>query len=90
MAKIHNQAKLESSVVRCDTLGGNMIERRAELMVRKLALLDENQDAVMDYIFGRSNENPLEEITAAINEDQEEYLDTCAQMTIEVLASTRE
>jgi len=89
MAKIHNQKKLEDSVARCDTLAANMIERRDELLVQKLALLKDNEDQVMDFIFGRSDENPLEDITSQMNDDFNEYKDTCALMTSEVLASVR-
>ena len=90
VGKIHNQAKLENSVSRCDTLGANMIERKAEIIAQKMLALDKNKEAVMDYIFGKTNENPLEEFTSQINDDLTEYLDTCEQMTVEVLASTRE
>ena len=90
MGKIHNQKKLEDSVNRCDTLAGNMLERKEDLMVRKLALLKDNEAGVMDFIFGRSDENPLEDITGEINADLHEYKDTCALMTQEVLASVRQ
>ena len=44
----------------------------------------------MGVIFGRSDENPLEDIASQMNDDFNEYKDTCALMTQEVLVSVRQ
>ena len=88
-SKIYNQKKIETSLNRCEALAGNMIERNQEIKFRRVLTLKENYNAVNDYIFGLSTENPLKDYTDQINENISEYTDICDGIVQEVLKSRR-
>jgi len=88
MAKIHNQKLLEDNVHRCDTLGAGVIERRNLVETVRTQIIIDQREAVMDYIFGKSDENPLAESSTILQADREEYQARCAEMTAQVLRST--
>ena len=87
MAKIHNQRLLESNVGRCDTLAAGVIERRDAMLVVRAEICSKQTLEVLDYIFGKSDVNPLAESSEYLQADMTEYKDRCREMTDEVLKS---
>ena len=90
MARIHNQQKLEESIYKCDSLAGGVIERTHRIKTQKTTLMYQNKevhDQVTDFVFGKTNENPLAHLQDAIDDQENEYLRICDTMTQETLES---
>jgi len=83
-----NQALIDTTITQCDTLGVGMIERDIALRNERKEILSnpETVQKTMDYIFGHG-ENPLIDITYAINENMEGYKARCESLTQMVLKS---
>jgi len=87
MARIHNQAILERNVTKCDTLIQNILEKKEEMQQKKTNLFPDVQEKLLDFIFGRTDENPYEEISQEYEGILDGYIQTCQSMTQEVLSS---
>ena len=78
MGRIHNQALIETNLNKCETLSYNVIEKKKEIDIEKRVLLNKvGIDKVMDYIFGKSNENPLADLTEEFSSIEAGYLSAC-------------
>ena len=90
MSKVHNQKLLENSINRCDSLGGSLLERVYDITKEKIVTLKKDEQAVMDYIFGKTDENPLAAFTDEITRQTDEYQAICQGLTASVLNSKAE
>ena len=86
--KIYSQKLLEDNVQRCDTLAAGLIERRDAIEITRAEICSNQKNKILDYIFGKSDENPLAETSEMLQEDKNEYKARCRSMTDEVLRSS--
>lgn len=63
----------EVAIDKCDIMGSNLVTVLVQAGKQRAQIIKDNREAVTDFIFGRSEENPLAAITAAVKEKEEMY-----------------
>lgn len=63
----------EVAIDKCDQIGGNLVLIYKAAAKARASIAKNEPDSLLDYIFGRSEENPCEAISVLVKEKEEAY-----------------
>ncbi len=77
----------EVAIEKCDVMGANICQAIHQGQAARVQIVRNDESAVMDFIFGNSNENPCEAVTTAIKEKEAQNTEKLEMLVLSVNTS---